>query len=97
MLRYFSHYTFIYPDTFLKNYIIETDGQGHILKLFPFEREIANTEFYSGLLIFFPSTEIYRSDDILKVIVNSDLEKNNVANISPDTRYDLYHKEDFIL
>lgn len=96
MLRYYSHYTFIYPNTFLKNHIVETDGQGHILKLFPFENEIAKTEFYSGLLIFIPSATTYQKDDILKIIYGTDTKGYNIDNISPYISYNLYHEEDFV-
>lgn len=52
MQRYFSHYTFIYPDIYLKNYIVEMDDDGHFVRYFPFEKEIEKTEFHSGLLMF---------------------------------------------
>lgn len=52
MHRYFSHYTFIYPDIYLKNHIVEMDDDGHIVRYFPFEKEIEKTEFHSGLLMF---------------------------------------------
>lgn len=54
MKRYYSHYTFIYPDVYLKNYIVELDENRKIVHYFPFEKEIEKTEFYSGLLIFVP-------------------------------------------
>lgn len=97
MLRYYSHYIFIYPDTYLKNYIVETDGKGRILKVFPFESEVEKTEFYSGLLIFLPTTEIYMKKDIYNIISNNDFEKNNIEGISSCTTYNFYHEEDFIL
>lgn len=52
MRRYYSHYTFIYPSTYLKNHIVEMDSANHITSVFPFTEEIEKTEFYSGLLIF---------------------------------------------
>ncbi|GEM_PF-6227987 len=54
MHRYFSHYTFIYPDIYLKNHIVEMNDDGHIVRYFPFEKEIEKTEFHSGLLMFVP-------------------------------------------
>lgn len=52
--RFFSHYTFIYPDLFLKNVVVELNEEGRINSIFPFEHEIENTEFYSGKLFFLP-------------------------------------------
>ncbi|MFV0418455.1 MAG: hypothetical protein ACK5KT_06970 [Dysgonomonas sp.] len=97
MLRYYSHYTFIYPDTYLRNYIIETDGEGHIVRVFPFESEVEKTEFYSGLLIFLPTTEIYMKKDIYNIIFNNDFAKNNIQDISSYTKYNFYHEEDFAM
>lgn len=57
MRRYYSHYTFIHPDTYLKNHIVEVDDENRISDIFPFEKEIEKTEFYSGLLVFLPGGE----------------------------------------
>lgn len=54
MLRYYSHYTFIYPDIYLKNCIVEIGEGGKISHLYSYQHEIEKTEFYSGLLIFMP-------------------------------------------
>lgn len=96
MLRYYSHYTFIYPDIYLKNHIVETDGKGHIIKVFPFTDEIEKTEFYSGLLIFIPSVKEYVKDNILREIAKFDFKKDNIKKVSPDVKYLLHHEEDFI-
>lgn len=56
MKRYYSHYTYIYPDTYLKNTVVEMDDTNNIVKVFPFEKEIAKTEFRSGALFFVPNT-----------------------------------------
>lgn len=53
-MRYYAHYTVIYPDRLLINYIIETDEQGKITAEYSFERELANTLFHSGLQLFIP-------------------------------------------
>jgi len=55
MKRYYSHYTFIYPDIFLRNHIVEIDTNNKIGGYFPFEAEIEKTAFYSGLLLFLPA------------------------------------------
>lgn len=52
--RFFSHYTFIYPDLYLKNVVVELDNTGRIVSVFPFDREIEDTEFYSGKIYFVP-------------------------------------------
>lgn len=54
MKRYYSHYTFIYPNQFLSNYVVEITDNNRINKLFHFEKETANTEYTSGLQIFLP-------------------------------------------
>ena len=54
MKRYFSHYTYIYPDIYLKSHIVEMDDDGKIIRWFPFEREIEKTEFYDGVVVFVP-------------------------------------------
>ncbi|MBD8388807.1 hypothetical protein [Dysgonomonas sp. BGC7] len=75
MKRFYSHYTFIYPDTYLKNNVVELDSENKIVRYFPFCREIEKTEFYSGLLIFYPGninitenlkTQIYSYFEISK-------------------------------
>jgi hypothetical protein len=64
MRRFFSHYSFIFPDTYLKNYILEIDGNDRISDCFPFEREIENTSFYSGLLLYVPEGVAVNKDYI---------------------------------
>ncbi|NDV69552.1 hypothetical protein [Dysgonomonas sp. 25] len=54
MLRFYSHYTFIWPDIYLKNVVVELDAENKIQRIFPFEKEIENTEFHSGWLYFIP-------------------------------------------
>ena len=47
MKRFYSHYTFIYPDTYLKNNVVELDSENKIVRYFPFCRETEKTELYS--------------------------------------------------
>lgn len=83
MRRYYSHYTYIYPDICLKNHIVEVDDEAEkIIRYFPFEKEIENTEFYSGLLIFLP----------LDVSINNHLD--SIKNILDD--YSHLQFEDFV-
>lgn len=56
MKRYYSHYTYIYPDTYLKNTVVELDDHNNILSVFPYEKELERTEFKSGILFFVPNT-----------------------------------------
>lgn len=56
MKRYYSHYTYIYPDTYLKNTIVELDNANNIVNVFPFEKELEKTEFRSGILFFVPNS-----------------------------------------
>lgn len=70
MIRYYSHYTFIYPDIYLKNSIVELDDIGKITYVYPYQREIERTEFYSGLLLFVPSDVDVNLDFVDKVKKN---------------------------
>lgn len=56
MKRYYSHYTFIYPDTYLKDTVVELDNTNNIIKVFPFEKEIERTQFLPGVLFFVPNS-----------------------------------------
>lgn len=56
MKRYYSHYTYIYPDTYLKDTVVEMDDHNNIIKVFPFEKELERTEFKPGILFFVPNT-----------------------------------------
>lgn len=56
MKRFYSHYTYIYPDTYLKNSIVELDDTNNIINVFPFEKEIEKTTFHPGLLFFVPNS-----------------------------------------
>lgn len=67
MKRYYSHYIFIYPDIYLKNHVIELDTNNRIVDLFPFEKEIENTSFYSGLLYIIPVKYTLGKDLLLSI------------------------------
>lgn len=56
MKRYYSHYTFIYPDTYLKNSIVEMDETNNIVNVFPYEKELESTTFHPGVLFFIPNS-----------------------------------------
>lgn len=53
MERYFSHYTFIYPATYLTSHIVELQDN-KVISCFPYEKQISNTQFISGLLLLLP-------------------------------------------
>ena len=63
--RFYSHFTFIYPDTYLKNVIVEINNQNQIIDIFSFEKEIENTEFYSGWLCFLDDIDDLSSIDLI--------------------------------
>lgn len=75
MKRYYSHYTFIYPDIYIKNHIVEMDDNRRIIRIFPYHKEVEKTEFYSGLLIFLPDN-IPFSKEIKKNIGKSGFSKH---------------------
>jgi hypothetical protein len=68
MRRYYSHYTFIYPNICLKNHIVELDDEGRIAGYFPFVKEIEKTEFHAGLLIFLPDNVEEKPERIIHTI-----------------------------
>jgi hypothetical protein len=55
--NYFAHYTFIYPDIFLKNQVISMDEDGRITGHHTFTEETPNTLFHSGLQVFVPENK----------------------------------------
>lgn len=61
MKRYYAHYTFIYPDTYLKNMVVELGDDNKITCIMPFEKEIERTEFFSGYIFFIPSAIIFNA------------------------------------
>ena len=95
MKRYYSHYTFIYPNIYLKNYIVEVNDKGQITNAFPFRSEVEKTEFYSGLLLFYPVGVEVNLQDRLKsdlfINPNKSLEfackKYNITHIEDLTSY----------
>lgn len=95
MKRYYSHYTFIYPNIYLKNYIIEVNDKGQITNAFSFRSEVEKTEFYSGLLLFYPVGVQVNLQDRLKrdLFINPNkslvfsYEKYNITHIEDLTSY----------
>lgn len=92
MKRYYSHFTFIYPDIYLKNYIVEMDLDNHIIRYFPFEREIEKTEFYSGVLAFVPKycsilPNLYCNKDSMQW--SSEL---NIIPVLSDITFNIYNE-----
>lgn len=69
--RFYSHYTFIFPDICLKDVVVELDSENHIKLVFPFEKEIENTQFYSGFLIYLPQ-DISPSTILLNEVKNKE-------------------------
>lgn len=59
--RIYSHYSFIYPNQHYKNVVIELTKDNRIIRIFPFEKEIEDTEFYSGRVFYLP-VEVFVSD-----------------------------------
>ncbi|WP_165042974.1 hypothetical protein [Dysgonomonas sp. ZJ709] len=99
MKRYYSHFTFIYPDIYLKNHVVELDSENRIVKCFPFEKEIEKTEFYSGWLMFVP-TEL-KSFDIR--LLNreggkiGEFDLQNINQVVKNIGYNIYYENHQIL
>ena len=77
MRRYYSHYAYIYPDLYLKNSVVELDDTNRIIRFFPFEKEIENTEFYSGVLVFLPNDLSLDKNIFAKYIQDARIMTNN--------------------
>ena len=88
MRRYFSHYTYIHPDIYLKNHIVELDEEFHIIRFFPFKKEIEKTEFHSGLLVFIPK-ENGNIEEVLNQ-VNEDSFNNKILENSKFSSTEIY-------
>lgn len=56
MKKYYSHYTFIYPDKYYKDVVVELNEINNIIRVFPFEEEIENTQFYPGIIVYIPNS-----------------------------------------
>lgn len=97
MKRYFSHYTYIYPDIYLRNYVVELDDNNKIAEVFPFVSEIEKTEFHSGLLIFIPTDKAEVSDEFVNNIKKSDFSDCESVDYLLDdhSSFKIIYKEDF--
>lgn len=89
MKRYYSHYAFIYPDIYLKNYIVEMGDDNRIVRAFPFEKEVERTEFYSGLLLYIPLELVEIPSAFSKSLFSSD----KAFNLDTTIRYKVVHRE----
>ncbi|MDR1092417.1 MAG: hypothetical protein LBL79_15220 [Prevotella sp.] len=91
MRRYYSHYTFIYPDTYVKNCIVEMDDNRKILRFFPFTKEMEKTEFYTGHLLFLPLNDLFTNSELNNLVSGKyfsiDTKKENFDS---NIRYGVY-------
>ncbi|MBB4035902.1 hypothetical protein GGR21_001797 [Dysgonomonas hofstadii] len=92
MKRFYSHYSFIYPDIYLKNQVVEIDDNRRIINIFPYEKEIEKTQFYSGLLVFLPDG-VEPTGSFFKVENNNFSSTINTSNPSSQTTYQVYHED----
>jgi len=91
MKRFYSHYSFIYPDTYLKNHIVEMDDNRNIIKVFRYEKEVEKTEFYSGLLVFLPDS-VELSVEFFNLDHNNFSSDKDVSDFTIQA-YQVYHEE----
>jgi hypothetical protein len=78
--NYYAHYTFIYPDIFLKNHVVSVDAGGHITGHHAFKEETPNTLFHSGLQVFIPQSmvenithsDLLQLEPLLEPLLNED-------------------------
>lgn len=101
MKRYYSHYSFIYPDIYLKNSVVEIDQDNCIVSCFPYEKEIERTSFYSGLLLYIPvgiSVDKSYIRQIKDKIGDKNINWNTSTNIIfPDRPFFIYSEEGILL
>lgn len=90
MKSYFSHYIFIYPNIYLKNSIIQLSLEGYIMDIIPFEKEIPNTEFYSGLLLLIPKCLNTNILLLTQEVNNLILSNNTIYTEYSDFHIDIY-------
>lgn len=96
MKRFYSHFTFIYPDIYLKHSIIEIDSLHRIVNIFPFEKEIERTEFYSGWLLFIPQN-IELDVAILQNLKQEHTLNNCIKLENINIRYNIYSEDGLII
>lgn len=89
--RFYSHYTYIYPDKFYKNAIVELTDNNRIIAIFPFEREIENTEFHSGWLFLVPSNTDVNKIDFENITKNKYFEDIPQDYIKNSLSYVIYN------
>lgn len=91
MKRYYSHYTYIHPDIYLRNHIVELDDIHRISRYFPFEKEIEMTEFYSGLILFVPLS-IKMDKSKIEAIIQNCLTAYSLPSFSCISEIDVHEK-----
>lgn len=91
MKRYYSHCTFIYPEVYIKNHIVEVDDNRRIVRVFPYDKEVEKTEFYSGLLMFLPHSVPF-TKELQENIKKSDFSKQGCLHWE-DVPYRIFEED----
>lgn len=93
MQRYYSHYTFIYPDKIFKNHIVTLDKFKQIVSCQPFNKETAHTFFHSGILFLIPisinATPILVDNLKKKLLTEINKQNTELTCPTPDS-YNVY-------
>lgn len=92
--RFFSHYIYLEPAILLKNFIVEMDDERHIINLYPFEKEIERTEFYSGILVFVEDNQSSTQISLEKIKKIEPKREDFIFDIGK--KYKMLHFEDFV-
>ena len=83
-MRYYAHYTFIYPDKFFTNHVLELDSDSYLISVYPFDKETSQTLFHSGIQVFIP--------DNLSV----DISLDEIIRLKPELK-NLYDESDVLI
>jgi hypothetical protein len=93
MKRFAAHYIFIPPNQTFKLHCVELDDKNRFSKVFPLEKEIANTSFFNGVL-FLSNNEL--SDSFLQSLENfQQLENLNLPKIKEKDMVFIYHLDNY--
>lgn len=75
----------------MQNHIVEMDDDRRIIRVFPYDKEVEKTEFYSGLLIFLPDN-IPFTKELQENIKKSDFSKDGCL-LWEDAPYRIFEED----
>ena len=100
MKRFAAHYVFIPPNQTFQLHCVELDEKNGFSKVFPLEKEIANTSFFNGILLFSKeelSVDFLQRLSFLNSAIFQQLESQNLPKIEEKEVVFVYHLDDRIV